>query len=449
MKQAILALIFVLFAPQSGEGKENIRAGAAKINITPAVPIWMAGYSARNKPSEGALAPLYAKALALEDGQGGQAVIVTTDLIGLPREVTDVVAAQAMERYKLERGSVVFNASHTHTGPVVRGNLSVIGAQTAEDKEVVALYVEELKKKLLAVIGGALADLAPAKLAFDYGETKFAANRRQMTAKGVVIGLNAEGPVDHRVPVLRVIGQNGKVRAVLFGYSCHNTTLTAEFYKLSGDYAGFAQAEVERQFPDSVALFVQLCGGDQNPNPRSKLELAEQHGKSLGEEVARVAKTKMQPVSGKLRAEYQTVMLPFAPHTREQYESDLKDANKYKVMRAEMMLKQYDERREVRQLQYPVQAVRFEKGFTLVALGGEVVVDYGLWAQREFPAERLMVAGYSNDVACYIPTARILKEGGYEAVDSMIYYGQPGPFTEEVEPRIQEGVRQVMKRVSK
>jgi hypothetical protein len=360
-----------------------------------------------------------------------------------------VVAAQAMEKYKLERGAVVFNSSHTHTGPVVRGNLSVIGAQSPEQRETVAAYGEELKLKLLTVIGAALADMSPAKLSFDYGEAKFAANRRQVTAKGVVIGVNPDGPVNHRVPVLRVTMPNGKVRAILFGYACHNTTLTAEFYQVSGDYAGFAQAEVERQFPDAVALFVQLCGGDQNPNPRSKLELAEQHGKSLGTEVGRVAKTKMQPVSGALRAQYQTVSLPFAPHTREQYERDLKDTNKYKVMRAEMMLKQYDERREVRQLQYPVQAIRFEKGFTFVALGGEVVVDYGLWAEREWPQERLMVAGYSNDVACYIPTARILKEGGYEAVDSMIYYGQPGPFTEEVEPRIQEGVRQVMGRVSK
>lgn len=449
MKQAIPLLIFVFFSAATGEGKENPQAGAAKIEITPNGPIWMSGYAARNKPSEGALAPLWAKALALEDGRGGRAVIVTTDLIGLPREVTDVVAAQAMEKHRLRRGSVVFNSSHTHTGPVVRGNLSVIGAQSPEQRAVVAAYGEELRSKLLAVIGAALGDLSPARLSFDYGESKFAMNRRQMTAKGVVNGVNPQGPVDHRVPVLRVTAPNGKLRAILFGYACHNTTLTAEFYKLSGDYAGFAQAEVERQFPDAVALFVELCAGDQNPYPRSRLELAQQHGRSLGEEVARVARTPMQPVSGRLRAEYQTVALPFAPHTREQYEREAKDSNQYKARRAELMLKQYDERREVRQLQYPVQAVRFEKGFTLVALGGEAVVDYALWAQREFPKERLMVAGYSNDVACYIPTARILKEGGYEAVDSMIYYGQPGPFTEEVEPRIQDGVRQVMRRVSK
>ena len=86
-------------------------------------------------------------------------------------------------------------------------------------------------------------------------------------------------------------------------------------------------------------------------------------------------------------------------------------------------------------------------GFTLVALAGGVVVDYALWAYAKFPAERLMVAGYSNDVPCYIPNVRILREGGYEAETSMIYYGQPGRFTEEGESRIQDAIVEGMARV--
>ena len=447
-KQAFYAVPGLLLALQALAGP-SIRAGAARIDITPEGPVWMSGYAARNKPSEGVLMPLWAKALALEDARGNRAVIVTTDLIGLPMELTDLVAARAMEKYKLDRASLVFNASHTHTGPVVRGNLSVMESQQPPHREALAAYRQTLQQKLLDVIGAALADLAPAELAFAYGEARFGVNRRQFTPAGVVIGVNPDGPVDPRVPVLRVTSPSGKVRALLFGYACHNTTLTAEFYQLSGDYAGFAQAELEKEFPGAVALFVQLCGGDQNPNPRSKLEYAEQHGRTLAAEVARVARTAMSPVGGRIRAAYQLAALPFAPHTREQFEQELKDANVFRQRRARLMLQLYDERREPRQLRYPVQAVRLERGFTLIALGGEVVVDYALWAYRTWPQERLMVAGYSNDVACYIPSARILREGGYEAVDSMIYYGQPGPFTEEVEARIQDAVRQVMKRVGR
>lgn len=449
MNQALLVTFLAALAALPSPAAPAILAGAARVDITPPGPIWMAGYSARNKPSEGAFAPIYAKALALQDARGHRAVIVTTDLIGLPREITDVVSARAIDQYKLDRSAIAFNSSHTHTGPVVRGNLSVIGAQSPGQKEAVAAYGEALKDKLFAAIGAALADLSPAVLSFDYGKASFAANRRQFTDKGVVIGVNPNGPVDHKVPVLRVTAPNGKVRAILFGYACHNTTLTAEFFKISGDYAGFAQADVESRFPGAVALFIQLCGGDQNPNPRSKLDLAQQHGASLAAEVARVALSPMRPVSGRLRSAYIMADLPFAPHTRAQYESEARESNIYKARRAELMLKLYDQGREPRRLQYPVQAIRFAKGFSLLTLGGEVVIDYSLWAQRTWPDANLVVAGYSNDVMCYIPSARVLREGGYEAVDSMIYYGQPGPFTEEVEPRIQDALRQVMKRTGK
>ena len=76
------------------------------------------------------------------------------------------------------------------------------------------------------------------------------------------------------MPVLKITGPDGKLRAVLFGYACHNTTLTAEVYQLSGDYAGFAAAELEAKHPGATALFLMLCGADQNPSPRGTVELA-------------------------------------------------------------------------------------------------------------------------------------------------------------------------------
>ena len=201
--------------------------------------------------------------------------------------------------------------------------------------------------------------------------------------------------------------------------------------------------------PGATALFMQLCGADQNPEPRSRLELAEQHGRTLAAEVLRVARGAMAPVGGRLQSAYSTASLAFAPHTREQYERERQDANRFKARRAELMLTAYDERREPRKLLYPVSVVRFSKGFTLVALGGEVVVDYALWLKQAYPKEPLMVAGYSNDVACYIPSSRVLKEGGYEAEESMIYYAQPGPFTDEVESRVQQTIAETLRRTSK
>ena len=100
-----------------------------------------------------------------------------------------------------------------------------------------------------------------------------------------------------------------------------------------------------------------------------------------------------------------------------------------------------------RPVPYPVQGIRFGKSLTLLALGGEVVVEYALRIKREFSRERLIVAGYSNDVMAYIPTAAMLKEGGYEPVTSMRYYDFPSPFAPDVEERVMSSVKEVLRRV--
>jgi hypothetical protein len=82
---------------------------------------------------------------------------------------------------------------------------------------------------------------------------------------------------------------------------------------------------------------------------------------------------------------------------------------------------------------------------TLIALGGEPVVDYALRFAREYPDRQLWAAGYCNDVFGYLPSRRIREEGGYEGADAMIYYGRPGPFTPDVEERIVREVRRLVR----
>jgi len=98
------------------------KAGAAAVAITPEKPMWMAGYAARNKPSEGKIHDLFAKALAIEDAQGTRLVIVTTDLIGIPRPLRDWLEEEVARRYDLPPAGLLLNASHTHCGPELRAS---------------------------------------------------------------------------------------------------------------------------------------------------------------------------------------------------------------------------------------------------------------------------------------------------------------------------------------
>ena len=427
----------------------DFKAGVARIDITPQTPIWMSGYADRSHPSTGVVHPLWTKALAIEDNKSGRVVIVTTDLIGLPRTITDLVAARALKEYGLDRSRLLFNSSHTHTGPVVPPTLPTMFALSATDQQIAEDYSRKLTEELFTVIGAALGRLAPAQISYGVGQAHFAVNRREPTPEGVRIGVNPTGPVDPDVPVIRVTSADGTLLAVLFGCACHNTTLTGQFYELSGDYAGFAQIDIESAHPGATAMFLMLCGGDQNPNPRSKLELAQQHGHTLADEVDRVLQSTLTPVKSPIRAAFQNIELVFALHARESFEAELNDKNPARVRRAQVMLKAYDGRHPVRQTLYPIQAIRFGNAFTILALGGEVVVDYVLRIKREFGSKGIIVAGYSNDVMSYIPSLRVLKEGGYEADQSMIYYGRPGPYDEQVEDRIMTTVQQVLKRVGR
>lgn len=424
----------------------DFQAGVARIDITPSKPIWMSGYAARTHASTGVLHPLWAKALALQDNKGGRVVIVTTDLIGLPRSITDLVAARALKEYDLDRSRLLFNSSHTHTGPVVPPTLPNLFALAADDRQIGNEYSRKLADDLFLAIGAALGKLAPAQVSYGLGKAHFAVNRRERTAEGIRIGVNPAGPVDSDVPVMRVNAADGSLLAVVFGYACHNTTLTAEFYELSGDYAGFAQIDIERTHPGATAMFLMLCGGDQNPNPRGTVELAAQHGRSLADEVNRVLQSTLTPVKSPIRASFQNIELGFALKSRESFEQERRSSDPARVRRAEAMLKADADRHPIRQTLYPIQAIRLGATFTILALGGEVVVDYSLRAKRQYPGN-LIVAGYSNDVMSYIPSDRVLREGGYEAVESMIYYGQPGPYASDVEDRIFDGIHRVMSAV--
>lgn len=437
-----------LLALGSIPGFAAMKAGVATVKITPKeLPYFLSGYAARTKPAERVAQDLHAKALALEDATGKRAVLVTIDLIGIPRDLRDEVAADLRASHRLDPQALILNCSHTHSGPAVRENLEIMFAFNDEHKEKTSRYREFLRKALAGVAAEALDRLKPATLAYGMGEAGFAVDRRALRIKEATPGSNPPSTVDHGVPVIQVKGADGKTLAVVFGYSCHNTTLTGEFLEFSGDYAGHAQATLEHAYPGTTAMFLMLCGGDQNPYPRSREELAVEHGRSLAEAVRAALAKPLTPVDGKIRASFVTRGVPLKPRGKEDIEAERSHSDVFHRRRAEWVLARMAKGEKVDAVQYPAQALRIGGDFVLVAMGGEVVVDYGHRIKRAMPGKRVIVAGYSNDVMCYIPTLRILREGGYEADDSMIYYGQIGPFTEGVEEQVMGTVNAALKNV--
>jgi len=438
---------FVLPCAGADDAAAKWKAGSASVVITPDHSMWMAGYAARTKPSEGKIHDLYAKALALEDARGSRLVIVTVDLVSIPRALRDRLEQEVGRRYKLAPQSLWLNASHTHCGPELRmGKASLYGLAAVRVRQSQE-YCEGLQRKLLQLVGRALKQMEPAVLAYTHARAGFAMNRRLITERGVLNRPTPDGPVDHDVPVLRVDSPDGKLRAVLFGYACHSTTLS--FYKFCRDYAGFAQEYIEEAHPGACALFVAGCGGDQNPQPRRTLELAQQHGRALANGVEAALVSKPRPVRGPLRAALEQVELEFAPPpSREQLEQEAKSKNKYERRHAEALLAELKKNGKLRTTYpYLIQLVQFGNDLTIVALAGEVVVDYSLRFKAELAGPPVWVAAYSNDVFGYVPSLRVLKEGGYEGGDAMRYTTLPGPFAPSVEKLIADKVHELVKKL--
>ena len=435
----------------AAEPTNSWKAAAGSVAITPSEPVWMAGYASRDKPSEGSIHDLFAKVLVLEDSDGNRLAVVTTDLIGITPELRSGVE-MIVGKYGFAAESLLMNASHTHCGPELRGDRLVRFGIDAKYAALSHAYVREVATKIGDLIGQTAERLEPCKLIYSHARAGFAMNRRLPTSGGFINSPNPDGPVDHDAPVLRVENADGQLRAILFGYACHATTLS--FQQLCGDYPGFAQQYLQESHPGVVAMFMNGCSGDQNPYPRRTLELAQQHGRALANGVETALETKrVREIEGPLQVALEYTTLKFAgPPTREEIASQIESSNKYERFHGEALMDELEQTGEVRTEydRFPIQVVQFGEDLTLVAICGEVVVDYALRLKRELSRDEgdvIWVAGYSNYVFGYLPSRRVLEEGGYEGARAMTYTTFPGPFDPSVEQRVVETVQRLVARV--
>lgn len=445
--RALVALVALGGLPGASAAAAGWRAGAAARSITPQRPLWMAGYASRDRPGEGTESGLFCKALVLEDGEGRRGCLVTLDLVAIDRGLAGRVRARLAEAHGFDPGAVAIVVSHTHCGPVVGGSLSVMTEVIPEDQKApLAEYAAALETTIVAVAGDALAALAPATLEAGSGTAGFAVNRRA-NPEAEVPALRAAGrlagPVDHDVPVLAVRRADGALAAVVFGYACHATVLS--FQSWCADYPGFAQTALEERHPGTVALFWAGCGADQNPLPRRTVELARDYGRQLADAVdAVLAGPAPAPLPPRLEASLAEIPLRFASVPGDaELAADAASGDRFVAARARVLARRRAEtgRPLEQEYPYPVGLWRLGGEVEWLFLGGEVVVDYALRLKGERRGKKTWVAAYANDVMAYIPSRRVLVEGGYEGGGAMVYYGQPSPWEEDVEARIVAGVR--------
>ena len=437
------------------------KAGVARVVITPQEPMWMAGYANRDHTAEGKLQDLWAKALVLEDAGGKRCILITLDLCGMPKDLSDYIRGQLKLKYKLDKAQVIINSSHTHSGPVVANVVQNAYDLDREQLQKIKKYTDNLSKQIIQLAGDAMKSLAPAEVFTENGFARVQVNRRNNNENFLLLQPGLNGPNDYAVPVIKVAGKSGNIIAIAFGYACHNTVLNG--YQWSGDYAGYAQLELEKMYPGSTALFFQGAGGDQNPLPRRTVSLARQYGKEIAYAVEAVLSASMKQQPPHLSFAYSEVQLPLnAPPSKEELDLMTKDTSAaYKRRSASGLLQQINKGvTPIKSYPYPVQLWKIGDQ-PVFALGGELVIQYAIEIKKIF-GSHAFVLGYSNDVMGYIPDAEILtasndKETGYAFYDptnhsavayegglfTQLVYGLPGTWASDIETVILNEVQRM------
>jgi hypothetical protein len=437
-KISVFFIFLILFLPPvpSLFARENIwQTGVARVDITPEDTLWMAGYASREHAAKGTLQQLWAKAIAFQDQEGKRAVLVTSDILGFPKNISERIATACANKYNLERSQLLLSSSHTHTGPVLRESLYLIYKMTDAHIGKIEAYSRHLENSIVLLIGEALKNMVPSRLAAGNGVVRFQINRRNNNEKNLSNQADLNGPNDYAVPVLQVKQNNEMLLATVFGYACHPTVLSD--YQWSGDYPGFAQQALEEHFPGMTALFFQGCGADQNPLPRRSPGLAKQYGRELAAAVERVIEENQDTLQAKLKTGFSEINLVFdPPPSKERIEKLAADSTAgFRQVWAKSMLDKIKNRKPLpTSYPYPIQIWQLGDQL-IVALGGEVVINYALTLKRLF-GQNTFVMGYCNDVMGYIPSLEILREGGYEGAVAQIVYDLPASWRADIETQI-------------
>lgn len=424
-----------------------MRAGAARIDITPTRNIWMDGML-RAHPSEGVHDPIFASALVMSNDENLEhaCAIVAADVCRLAEPQTSAVRRAVAAEVGIPVGRIIVAAKHIHSGPVTGGADEVdaeyvfkgVGMAAAEsagsNTNVEAEYAPTLIAKLVQVVKEAAGTMKPVRAGCASGKEETISQYRRLLADDGHVVMNWEpfppehivrplGEIDPEVGVLKLVDMSGKVVCLLFNHAGHPNVLSGDNYLISGEYPGFAERLLEEEF-GGTAMFVNGAQGTMDIDglgPRDWAEL-ERLGRKLAKAVAETARIIQPSEEITLRCANVKYGLPARK---------ISDAQ---LAWAEEILKQtggkvqpladgvgddykaaiYKRMYGVQHLDIPVEQVCIALDETaFISFPGELYTEIGMRLKAASPFRRTYVIGLANGHIGYLPTRQAIKEGGY------------------------------------
>jgi len=398
---AMVITICVFLATSALQAKQSespLRAGTAKIDITPEKPVKMAGYASRTELSQGVHDPLSARVVAFENN-GKRLVLVSTDIIGFYDGTAEKLRSAILDEFKLDPSELFLTAIHTHSGPS-----PTIDKEKGHPNNVE--YTENLKGKLTEAIRSAFSSMGPVNVGSGVGYCPIGANRRELNISpsgesSIRLGRNPYGPTDKEVLVIKLAKPDGDAIAALFDYATHATCLGGKNLVISGDVLGLAEQFVEKILGEGK-IAPAFAGASGNIDPWFRVLPAFNNesgwipepvllGTMLGEEVVHVYRAIETPArrGGEINTAFTILKLPSKPKDETGAQKDLPPT--------------------------PLALTAGRIGdIAFVGIGCEVLTEIGMAIKAASPYKRTFVITHCNGAAGYLAPGHLHVEDGYE-----------------------------------
>ncbi|MEW6355221.1 MAG: hypothetical protein AB1696_02770 [Planctomycetota bacterium] len=434
-----------------------MRAGFFERDVTPPVGCFLAGYPGRKGGSTGVCDPLYLRIVALEDDAGARIVLVTMDLLKLPKDLTWRTKAWAEKNLGLKSAAIILNTSHTHCAP------GLFHQECYPQWPLDVEYVRKLEQWFREGIRAALADLKPMRITFGVGEARFGVCRRQPDPElggKMRLGVNEAGYYDPDLPVMTFYDEGAEQpKAVLYSYACHSTSRSGQL--ISADWPGVVSRGIKQVLGDDVmTLFVQGAGGSVMTRKReggSKPEEFDAYWLTEGKKIAEFAtsdrmrdiKLRLIAVEKEFDIPYDMAKLPsqqelldLCDPTRETIPKELRPANPSIVrLWAQGIYEKVRTGALPKAFRMHLAKIGLTDSIRIIAMSGEVTADVGRMVKDLFPDRQTIFFGYCSYTDAYIPTAAMIDEWGHEALASIYFHMRPAPFAKEIDEIIKREVR--------
>lgn len=415
----------------------RLRVGSARLDITPDWPVSLAGFAARNGLSEGVAHPIHVRVAVLEtvaeDRSRQRAVIVSADLLWWGPLQVPTLLAEVARVTDTSPDHVLLSATHSHSGPQTsfRASRSVGVAQI----RVLAM----LTQQTLAAAAQAVADLEEVVISRIQGVHPLGFNRR--------LSLNPLGAEDTLLTIIRFDRPDAwPPKALFVHYTCH--PVISQESLISSEFPGVAMSTLEGNL-NATCLFLQGCCGDINPDITGQRRTA--YGTDtdvvrVGEELADAVLSLLDPSADTLQAvplhaEHSTANMPFASLPTDENLQAGRDVPGLHGEWCRALLDHPEWR--TRSIPLHLQRLDIADGLSLLAMNGEIVVDYALWI-RSASAGAILPMGYANGMTGYVPTAQQIAEGGYEGGDASPYFFLPSPFAPAIETEVRRALAKLI-----